>query len=600
MSGGNIDSPIMQVLGSKKLTSNNATERYRLLISDGKYHNSFAMIATQLNDLVSSGELSEFTIVKIKRYITSLFNTSEKERYCIFNVVSVSFRYIGLKDSNEKTEMPPENQPQATKPQANKAALYKVFKKLETKIYINKIVCTNIFIFVLGFSFGNKPKLTAQVSTGTIHPISSLSPYQNRWCIKARVTNKQAPRNYSSARGEGKLFSVVFTDESGEIKCTGFNSAVDKFSDLLQVSLRKLKLFYTYLFSNFLTESFNFYLVSNCSVQPCEDDVGLPSAVYNFVPISKLIEMSVDSIVDVIGVAKHATDVQNITARSTGRELKKREVVLVDSSGASVSMTLWGSEAVGFDCSENPVVAVKSARLTEFMGGKSLSVQMNSTVLRDPDIDEAHKLRGWWASGGSTLECSSISNKGTSGSGSNTNWVLFGDLTSQGLGLGDKADYFSAVVNVLMAKQENCIYKSCPVEDCKKKIIDLNNGVYRCEKCNREHNNFKYRMLLSAQVSDYSGSSWVTMFHEEAQKLLGVDAEIIGKMMDNNDESYKEYFNDINFKQFQMKFRTKMESYNDEKRLKTTVVNLEPIDYKSYARRLLEDYKTSAGITIKH
>ena len=44
-------------------------------------------------------------------------------------------------------------------------------------------------------------------------------------------------------------------------------------------------------------------------------------------------------------------------------------------------MTLWGSEAVGFDCSENPVVAVKSARLTEFMGGKSLTVQMNSTVL---------------------------------------------------------------------------------------------------------------------------------------------------------------------------------------------------------------------------
>lgn len=82
-------------------------------------------------------------------------------------------------------------------------------------------------------------------------------------------------------------------------------------------------------------------------------------------------------------------------------------------------------------------------------------------------------------------------------SGSNTNWVLLGDLTSQGLGLGDKADYFSGVVNVLMAKQDNCIYKACPVEECKKKIIDLNNGVYRCEKCNREHNNFKYRMLLS-------------------------------------------------------------------------------------------------------
>lgn len=66
--------------GSKKLASNNATERYRLLVSDGKYHNSFAMVATQLNEMVSSGQLSEFTIVKINRYITSIFNTSDKER----------------------------------------------------------------------------------------------------------------------------------------------------------------------------------------------------------------------------------------------------------------------------------------------------------------------------------------------------------------------------------------------------------------------------------------------------------------------------------------------------------------------------------------
>lgn len=68
-----------------------------------------------------------------------------------------------------------------------------------------------------------------------IHPISSLNPYQNKWCIKARVTAKQPPRTYTNARGEGKLFSVTFTDESGEIKCTGFNSAVDKFGELLEV-----------------------------------------------------------------------------------------------------------------------------------------------------------------------------------------------------------------------------------------------------------------------------------------------------------------------------------------------------------------------------
>lgn len=28
-------------------------------------------------------------------------------------------------------------------------------------------------------------------------------------------------------------------------------------------------------------------------------------------------------------------------------------------------------------------------------------------------------------------------------------------------------------------------------------VIDQNNGMYRCEKCNREYPNFKYRLLLS-------------------------------------------------------------------------------------------------------
>lgn len=45
--------------------------------------------------------------------------------------------------------------------------------------------------------------------------------------------------------------------------------------------------------------------------------------------------------------------------------------------------------------------------------------------------------------------------------------------------------------------------------------------------------------FIQAQVSDFTGSSWVTLFHEEAQKLLGVDAEVIGSMIDENNDAYK-------------------------------------------------------------
>jgi replication factor A1 len=65
-------------------------------------------------------------------------------------------------------------------------------------------------------------------------PIEGLSPYSNTWTIRARVTQKSEIRNWSNQRGEGKLFSATFMDETGEIRGTAFNLAVDHLYDKLQ------------------------------------------------------------------------------------------------------------------------------------------------------------------------------------------------------------------------------------------------------------------------------------------------------------------------------------------------------------------------------
>ena len=67
--------------------------------------------------------------------------------------------------------------------------------------------------------------------TRTALPIEGLSPYSNNWTIRARVTQKSEIRNWSNQRGEGKLFSVTLMDETGEIRGTGFNLAVDQLYD---------------------------------------------------------------------------------------------------------------------------------------------------------------------------------------------------------------------------------------------------------------------------------------------------------------------------------------------------------------------------------
>jgi len=53
---------------------------------------------------------------------------------------------------------------------------------------------------------------------------------------------------------------------------------------------------------------------------------------------------------------------------------------------------MWGTQAEEFDGSNNPIVAIKQARISEFNGGKSLTLFNTSILTKDPDLPEAHKF----------------------------------------------------------------------------------------------------------------------------------------------------------------------------------------------------------------
>ena len=75
-------------------------------------------------------------------------------------------------------------------------------------------------------------------------------------------------------------------------------------------------------------------------------------------------------------------------------QFAKRDIQLVDQTGWAVRLTLWGKQAESFAADDKPIIAFKGVKVGDF-GGRSLSMFSSATMTVNPDINEAHALRGW-------------------------------------------------------------------------------------------------------------------------------------------------------------------------------------------------------------
>ncbi|XP_014209372.1 replication protein A 70 kDa DNA-binding subunit-like [Copidosoma floridanum] len=586
MNGTEVENPVFQILGHKRLASSSTGERYRLLVSDGVKSNSFTMLATQLNNLITDNILSEHSIVRINRYALSMVNNGGTQRrvMVILNIeVLVPGNEVGvvLGDVNSENAKSEEVANHA----ANKPNV--VSQKPAAPAPAPKPTQNN--------------NLNDSISSGiNTTPIIALSPYQNRWVIKARVAIKSPIRTWSNSRGEGKLFSMDLLDESGEIRCTAFREQCDQFYDMIEIGevyyISRCMLKPANKQFNNLKNDYEMTLTNDSEVIVCnEENEKIPNLQFNFMPISVIETTPKDELLDVLGIVKSFSDVQNLIARTTGRELKKRDVNIVDESNNMVSVTLWGQQAVDCDWSTNSVIAIKGAKIGEYQGGKNLSLVASSMLQVDPDIPQAHKLRGWFRTVGANTESRSLSTTNAS-SGMNVQWVTFQEADENKFGHQDHPSYFICKATVNLIRSENVLYKACPSEGCRKKVVDQSNGMYKCEKCQREFPNFIYRLVATANLVDWTGNEWATAFNEDAEILMKASAQELGELNEKHKDTFLEKIGAAAFKSYIFKLRYRMENFNDENKLKATIVNIQPINYKEYTEHLLNKIQELADI----
>jgi replication factor A1 len=90
-------------------------------------------------------------------------------------------------------------------------------------------------------------------------------------------------------------------------------------------------------------------------------------------------------------------------------------------------------------------------------------------------------------------------------------------------------------------------------------------------------------------IGDWSDNQWVSLFSSEAEKILGKTSQEVGLAMENDTEAATAIFREANFKQFVFKCRAKLETYNDEKRFKTVVVKVDPVNFEEHNSYLLTE-----------
>ncbi|PHH82779.1 hypothetical protein CDD82_4853 [Ophiocordyceps australis] len=566
--------PILQCLQIKQMApSAQGGDRYRLVMSDGEHYVQ-TMLATQANHVVHEDKLLRGSLARIKQYTPN--NLKGKN---ILIIIDLEALEGGVHDKIGDPSPLDARAPTETTIPSND---FYGAKKEESKSQVQ-----------MQKPQQSMPSRPAMHAGSNIYPIEGLSPFAHKWTIKARVTVKSDIKTWHKATGEGKLFSVNLLDESSEIKATGFNEQCDAFYDLFEqgcvyyisspcrVQLAKKQ------FSN-LANDYELTFERDTVIEKAEDQSNVPQVRFNFCTIQELQSVEKDNTIDVIGVLKDVAEVTEITSKKDGRPFQKRELTLVDDTGYSVRVTVWGKTASSFAANPESVVAFKGVKVSDF-GGKSLSLLSSGTMTVDPDIADAHRLKGWYDSAGRTDTFAThqglASMSGATGRRDEVKTIA--QVKEDGLGVDDVA-YYTLKATIVFAKQDNFCYPACSSQACNKKVTAMGDGTWHCEKCNVSHDKPNYRYILSLNVADHTSHQWLSCFDETGALILGRTANELMELKENDETRFMAAFEDVNCKKLMFRCRAKMDNYGDAQRVRYQVMSAAFLDYKAEAHKLAD------------
>lgn len=572
-------------------------KRWRVNISDG-VHSMSCLLGLPLHQAVESGTLQPNAIVKVETTMTSVIQNRK-----VAVIVGVTL----LSQKHEVVGHPVPFSSTTTAPSSSSSSLTTSTPSVDN----NSRGALQ--------SPQTAPRAMTTPSSHTLHPgagsglsgaqpslppdvvtIAALSPYANQWTLQARLTFKSDIKHWSNARGEGQVFHGILMDASGDIRITGFNQQVDQFYTQLAEQqvyfVRGCKVKLAQREYNPTSCLYELVLEDKSEILPCPQpsSATLPALHLNPTPIADLRNTDNGTLVDLLAVLIHIQPPVPFTSKNTQREMIRRDVGLLDASGWQTRLTLWGKSAQDMVLEVGHVLACKHVKVTDF-NGKTVSSLQASTLLLDPDLPSAHRLLGWYqqqkhVQGGGHDDAfpststpmtgggSSSSMSTASGALSSSSYGGGGELAAGGVRMDAKTEWTTLAellahpdrtgwvdATLVFVRESPFTYAACPT--CHKKVVAAAERDF-CEKCQEPVPQAQPRYIVSVCLADTTAQLWATLFNEAGETLFGQPASDIA--------SPHAAALATNFQRILVKLRSKMEMYQDEARMKHTILDLLP------------------------
>ncbi|EQC42538.1 hypothetical protein SDRG_00269 [Saprolegnia diclina VS20] len=621
--------PWLQLIDIKKIpsASGKGGDRYRLVLSDGQFYMS-GMLSSQLSMVTEDGTLSINCFVKLKDYVG---NTVQGRKILILlglGEVQPGYERIGSPESIEKAGAAPVPAPTYAAPTyaaptyaapaaptyaaptyaaptyaapaapTYAAPTYQAPAAVQQPSYLPQAApAPTMTRNPYAAPAVNKAPVVREDPNMRISDIASLNPYSGgRWTIKARVTARAPIKNWTNARGQGKLCSFDLLDaKGGEIRATLFNDAVDAFYDRLVpngvffFSGGKIKMANRKYSA--INNDYEVTFDASSDIVPAGEDHAIQSVQYNFKPITSIESVPPESTIDMIGIVKSVAPCAELTSKA-GKQLQKRDFTMVDDTLAEIKVTLWNERAQDPTCDTwvDQVLAIKGCRVSEF-NGRSIGTFSSTGFVLNPPLPESARLLNWYRGGGASTATKSLSVGGggvSAGMGTFDQRSVVTDIKDRRLGYGQKPDYITLKGAVSYIKHDaNVSYQACP--KCQKKVVQDAAGNYSCEKCQASLPTCENRYILSLVLQDCAGSTWASAFNDQGKIIMqGKTADELFELKDANVSLYEAHFKAALFKTYLFRVRCKAEPHMDDLRVKSQIVNLEPLNYVQESAELLD------------